>query len=631
MSTPFSPEKLDEREEPRPRQPLDLGQPNLTRTLLSLSERAEVASGEGGPLDRLAKEAAGQGGPGCTVELSGVKGFKRAFEKAHKEYGGDFLMLNDMARCTIICPKLTTLAECLRWLIEDAQEWAKDDEDLPSFEPLMIKDRLSPSFDAEGNGMYRYVLIVGRMACDGATNINIEIQLHTKRLFEAKKKLHMLYDGRKSVGAFDEAICKHEGELTKAAIDRASKGIITKIACPEGAEAISAGTREGLATLLQSNPCALTELNLAGSKGLDGVELGDGLLLPPGGGALTCVRLRSIRLSKCKLGGEIPKALHLCAWLQTLELQDNWLRGAIPEALGKCTALETLALHGNALSGEVPCTALACLTRLGMLTLGGELGGNDDLTIARSGAAALKVALADAELYLPKKLTEDGGQIGATLAADAEQAAAAQQQQADQEQEETWQREEKKERLAKQRTQAQQLEEVADAAREEVEAKKRAAAAAEKAKAAAEQAAKDAAAAEQAAIVKRRDEVLAAAAMREAEERRVEAEQIAAAQKAKKSEEELEQRRIAKLRAQAKAAEVATISAATTASEAGGADGADPPAPLQKRKSKLRKWPPDPNENDDDATPAPRAVAGRQWPPPQQAADVTVSTNHVAI
>jgi hypothetical protein len=54
-----------------------------------------------------------------------------------------------------ICPTLSTLVEGLRWLLEDAQTWAVDDPDLPSFEPLLVKERLSPQFDAEGAEMYR--------------------------------------------------------------------------------------------------------------------------------------------------------------------------------------------------------------------------------------------------------------------------------------------------------------------------------------------------------------------------------------------------------------------------------------------------------------------------------------------
>ena len=71
----------------------------------------------------------------------------------------------------------------------DAKAWAVDDDELPSFEPLLIKDRLSPLFDAEGANMYRYILLVGRLTCNGAVHLNVEIQLHVKRLFELKKKL----------------------------------------------------------------------------------------------------------------------------------------------------------------------------------------------------------------------------------------------------------------------------------------------------------------------------------------------------------------------------------------------------------------------------------------------------------
>ena len=118
---------------------------------------------------------------------------------------------------------------------------------------------------------------------------------------------------------------------------------------------------------------------------MDGLSLADGLLLPPSG-PFACHRLRVIKLARMNLAGEIPKVLGKCVWLQVLELQDNWLRGRIPETLCRCTQLYTLALHGNALSGQVPAEGLAKLTSLAMLTLGGELGGNDELFISQSGA-----------------------------------------------------------------------------------------------------------------------------------------------------------------------------------------------------------------------------------------------------
>ena len=41
---------------------------------------------------------------------------------------GDFGLLNDMARCSIICPKFSALTEVLRWIVEDAQVWAREAE-----------------------------------------------------------------------------------------------------------------------------------------------------------------------------------------------------------------------------------------------------------------------------------------------------------------------------------------------------------------------------------------------------------------------------------------------------------------------------------------------------------------------
>lgn len=167
---PLLPEKLDEREEARPRQPAKIGQPNQCRTLLALAERADAAVRPGGPLERLTAAAVERGGEHCYCEIAGVKGFRRCLQKAQQDYLGDFLMLNDVARCTIVAPRLSALRDVLRWLIDSAKDGGADEGaeglPLPEFEPLMIKDRLSPSFDAEGTSSYRYLLIVGRLMVD---------------------------------------------------------------------------------------------------------------------------------------------------------------------------------------------------------------------------------------------------------------------------------------------------------------------------------------------------------------------------------------------------------------------------------------------------------------------------------
>ena len=90
-----------------------------------------------------------------------------------------------------------------------------------------------------------------------------------------------------------------------------------------------------------------------------------------------------------------------------VDLQDNQLSGALPIELGKLRQLEELVLHGNALSGAVPAASLAKLTRLHLLTLGGELGGNENLTISRRGASVLTGALPEAQIYLPGVIADE--------------------------------------------------------------------------------------------------------------------------------------------------------------------------------------------------------------------------------
>jgi hypothetical protein len=173
------------------------------------------------------------------------------------------------------------------------QVWAQSDDGLPKFELLTAKDRLSPNFDAEGGEMYRYVLLVGQMTGDGGGALmNVEIQLHVKRLTEMRKTLHILYDGRRALRANEDEVATHEGELTKAALERASKGIVTRLRCEDSQEKVPKGTVEALAAVLQASPCMLTELSLTSTQGFEGVELGNQLLLPADSGQMNCFRLR---------------------------------------------------------------------------------------------------------------------------------------------------------------------------------------------------------------------------------------------------------------------------------------------------------------------------------------------------
>ena len=83
-----------------------------------------------------------------------------------------------------------------------------------------------------------------------------------------------------------------------------------------------------------------------------------------------------------------------------LHLNDNQLTGGVPVSLGKCAKLMKLKLEANRLEGAVPATELAALTALTYL----QLDKNEGLTITASGAQALKKALPNAELLLPKEV-----------------------------------------------------------------------------------------------------------------------------------------------------------------------------------------------------------------------------------
>ena len=185
---------------------------------------------------------------------------------------------------------------------------------------------------------------------------------------------------------------------------------------------IDGSTKNALAAMLQTSPCMLTELDLSGLKGLEGVDLTRGLLVPldkqvPAQEAapaptsehgseellkkaprlptvatpLACRHLRTIKLAKLGLVGSLPGSIVQCRWLETLEVQDNQLSGALPAGLWECLRLTTLALHGNNFSGEVNPLYVTKLKLLEVLTLGGEAGGNTAMWITEGGITEIEV------------------------------------------------------------------------------------------------------------------------------------------------------------------------------------------------------------------------------------------------
>ena len=113
-----------------------------------------------------------------------------------------------------------------------------------------------------------------------------------------------------------------------------------------------------------------------------------------------CAKLNRLTLDANQLTGPIPDELGQCGALELLQLDENQLTGGVPASLGKCANLKVLLLQTNQLEGVVPATELAALTGLTYLAL----HQNEGLTITASGAQALKQALPNARLFLPKEV-----------------------------------------------------------------------------------------------------------------------------------------------------------------------------------------------------------------------------------
>ena len=118
--------------------------------------------------------------------------------------------------------------------------------------------------------------------------------------------------------------------------------------------------------------------------------------------ALPATGLRHLEITDMpQVGGALPEAVvDKCAGAEYVDLVALGLTGGVPASFGKCAKLEKLLLHENQLEGAVPATELAALTALTFL----GLNQNEGLTITASGAHALKKALPNAKLWLPKEV-----------------------------------------------------------------------------------------------------------------------------------------------------------------------------------------------------------------------------------
>ena len=329
-------------------------------TLMMLLSVALHAAPE---LNVLAEEAVA-GLAGCEVLHSPkpVKGIHRCMQKVQEEYEGDYTRLLDLARVTIMCDTIVELERILSWLLNG--------ERAPRFEACRTKDRLSRSWDAELSGGNRDVMVNGWLSMGGHRKMIVEVQLHVRALFELKGDLHVLYAGARVLGAMEDLMVGFDGKLSSEVLERVRHGVLRKlgVACSPMDAAHLATLKE----ILHHEPCALLQLDLSNCTTMPDDDGGGGrgrrvkpcfqgltlrqLLLPPTE-KLACWRLRSLKLAKVGLVGELSTTVDVlldCHMLQELSLCQNALTGGLPDCLGRFPALRVLHLFSNRLTGTIP-------------------------------------------------------------------------------------------------------------------------------------------------------------------------------------------------------------------------------------------------------------------------------------
>ncbi len=343
------------------------------------------------------------------LKVGSLKGVPRCLQKVQEEYGGDYSRLVDLARISIIFDDLPALLRGLRWLLgEQHGDSCDGDGDghaggghagerrghgnrpggvehthgiLPSFEARRAKDRISLAYDAELSGGYRDVIVVGELTWgtgpSGAPphTLLVEVQLHLRTLFELKHEVHVLYKSLRGLGAADDEVVLHRGQLSEDALRRAANGIVRRLEC-DYTPLLSA---RAVADVLQGDCCSLLSLRIAGPRDEPGAKRDvpndlagwtiERLLIGDAPGArLQATRLQCLVLARRGLRGELPDCLSLLTCLKVLGLNGNQLSGTLPPSLCGCIRLEWVYLQSNDFSGPLPA-AWAAWTKLKGLQL----------------------------------------------------------------------------------------------------------------------------------------------------------------------------------------------------------------------------------------------------------------------
>lgn len=338
---------------------------NDIKTLMILLQLAMQAAPI---LQTLAKDAVRHAGNHCAV-LAGpkpTKGIRRALAKALEEYEGDFTRILDLSRVTIVVDTLKEVESIVCWLLDKKRPSSS------RFDCCRIKDRLSRRWDSETSGGNRDILVNGWLDLGGGRMLITEIQIHLRALFCLKSDLHVLYVGVRVLGAMEGATMCHKGVVTDDTLAAVERGVIRQIHSAH--MGMKKERMNRLAKILQTEPCALLELQLSSSccETLDGLKcpsqgcaenmtLGQLLLPSDSPGAIACRRMRKLQLSVCGLVGPIPSELVQCRHLKVLNMSYNRLTGPVPSWLNQLPQLHVCCLHFNMLTGHIPLSLTRCM------------------------------------------------------------------------------------------------------------------------------------------------------------------------------------------------------------------------------------------------------------------------------
>ena len=275
---------------------------------------------------------------------------------------------------------------------------------------------------------------------------------------------HAAYQIARVHGFFEEDVCRHEGGLSAAVLEKLRCGILRELVCTGKAVGLAAHF-DALLAALRAPSCQVRELTLNGCDWPEGRTLAELVDALPArglkvldvagmqvGGALPaalfekcaeaeyvalavsgltggipasvgkCTKAKTLFLHGNQLEGSIPEELGECASIENLQLSKNMLTGSIPSSLGKCTKLNKLLLQQNKLSGCVPaslgkCTELTMLnlhenqlegavpaSELAKLTALAQLAldENEGLTITASGTQEIERAAPNAKFFWPR-------------------------------------------------------------------------------------------------------------------------------------------------------------------------------------------------------------------------------------